>query len=363
MRVPFRFALVSAALAGAAAGSLSCTTLECGLGTVERDGECVPGTGTNASTCGEGTALVDGICVPDPIVECDPDTTEVDEDPETGVVTCVGTQFDRSDCESDLPCPEPDDKKMTICGRLYDIGTDEPLAAAETTGEVCAATTATGPCSLALVFFDAVALPTTGLVPIPPEHLEIDDCGRFVAENISPPDMYIGVAVDDVPTTPNDYNPTVTGLPVTSQTRRVQGLPMYATSNATLAGWSASASTAAGTSISFVATGVLAIIFQNSGVPEDGVTVYRSGQAIDEDDVFYFTDSTRQRTTIGGTSTGTNGTALVINTGTSPLNHSGRLACSVNPTYYWDEALGAALPGFVFAQIRNAREGNECHGD
>lgn len=63
----FKRIVFAAAVAGSAATVLSCgdTTsgLECGVGTIEQDGECVP---ESTLDCGDGTIEVNGECVPDP---------------------------------------------------------------------------------------------------------------------------------------------------------------------------------------------------------------------------------------------------------------------------------------------------------
>jgi hypothetical protein len=67
----------------------SCTTVECGPGTIERGGKCEPAdVVTNAGTCGPGTTLEGDQCVT--TVVCDPATSMPVVDPMTGITTCVG---------------------------------------------------------------------------------------------------------------------------------------------------------------------------------------------------------------------------------------------------------------------------------
>jgi hypothetical protein len=360
MRNPTSFTLISAALATAAAAStMSCSTLECGEGTIERDGTCVSGTGFNDTTCGPGTALgPNGTCLPDPMIVCDPMTTQEVVDPDTGVTQCVGTDVG-GDCSAPRACPAPQSGKLTLCGRLYDTETDQPIEAANATGELCTASTATGPCSLKLLFFDALEFSINPMTanPIVPTTLDVDDCGRFVAQNLSRPSFgFIGAGTDDANGQPDRYVLTGVATPNASATP-ARDFRIYATLKSTDADWSSSAAIGGA---SFAERGVLAAVFRHRGAPVAGVRVRRSANFIPNDD-FYFSDTGVGRTTVsphvnndtspGVGSTGPNGTALVINV-SSATNHDGSGGEPANCR--WPESLAAAIPTVVFVQLKDA---------
>ena len=167
MRTYLGLTLVAAA---ASLVNVSCSQVECGQGTVERDGTCFPAdTATNPAGCGGAgpfaTVLgLDGKCEAAVPTVCDVDTTREEVDDVTGVTTCIGTG---GGCPSEIDCPAPMANKATLCGRVYDSETDMPIPEAALTPEMrCdpAAPTNDGPCSLRLRFFDALdfALNPTG---------------------------------------------------------------------------------------------------------------------------------------------------------------------------------------------------------
>src|SRR5687768_9244947 len=71
----------------------SCKPLECGPGTLEKNGTCVPADElVETATCGPNTMLEGGQCVPTfQPTECDDETTVPELDTTTGVITCIGT--------------------------------------------------------------------------------------------------------------------------------------------------------------------------------------------------------------------------------------------------------------------------------
>src|SRR5439155_24337155 len=92
--------LVPAALA-------SCKSVECGEGTIERNGACEPADqNVDPAMCGPNTVLQGDKCVPTlPPTKCDPSTTTDDVDPVTGIHTCIGTGG--GGCSSPFACPNP----------------------------------------------------------------------------------------------------------------------------------------------------------------------------------------------------------------------------------------------------------------
>lgn len=353
---------LAAAFAGAiAAGSIGCNALDCGPGTIERDGACVPAdVDPDDATCGEGTVLgTDGTCVPEVIVVCDPDTTREEVNPTTGVVTCVGTTG--QGCAADLQCPAPTMAgRLTVCGRLLDTQTNEPLAESGATGDECPATpTADGPCSISLTFVDALefAMNPSSLNPHPPRDFFMDDCGRYVAQDIAPSSFgFLGIAIDDAMGTSDRHKLTGVAMP-DAEAQPARGFPTYVTRNETDAAWST------GMGTSFATRGVIAFIFRRGGQPVAGVQVRREGQPITADD-YYFSDptgATRDTVAPAQAMTGANGTALVVNPASGqPSNYDA--VGGLPGGCLWPTALAAAIPGVVFVQVKTAETtgGAEC---
>ncbi len=148
MSYDYRFRLLmSLALVGSTAALAGCgdTGADCGVGTTEVDGECIPndmvcGPGTvfdmmtstcvpeSTTTCGAGTILVDGMCVPESNVMCARGTVLTDGEcvPDGSVICGPNTIFNtetgtcepdpESICEGDLvfveesgTCVDPDE--------------------------------------------------------------------------------------------------------------------------------------------------------------------------------------------------------------------------------------------------------------
>src|SRR5262245_31751286 len=95
-----------------------CKQIECGEGTIERNGSCEPADNTaDNGMCGPFTELRGDRCAPifDP-TQCDPATTMEVTD-ENGVTTCVGTST--GGCDGIFACPTPTGAtKQTICGQI-----------------------------------------------------------------------------------------------------------------------------------------------------------------------------------------------------------------------------------------------------
>jgi len=357
-------ALGAVILAGA--GNLSCSALECGTGTVARDGVCVPADEQpDNAQCGEGTELGQGgLCVPSEVVVCDPDTTLADEDPVTGVITCIG--ISNGGCSVDtLPggCPDPSSGKVTLCGRLYDSQTDAVFQAAAADGTPCDPNnpTSEGPCSMSLTFYDAVDFaqnPATAQ-PLVPADLYYDDCGRYRATDLPRATFgFIGLGIDDA-TGAADRN-RLTGVatpnapPTPTAHKKFKG---YVTRNETDMAWT---QTAGLTGMTFAERGVLAIIFHYHDLPVAGVQVRRNMSPIPNDD-YYFSDTDPARSTVAvaQTTTGANGTVLVTGA-PSPTNHDG--VGSEPSGCQWPNNLAASIPTVVFMQIKDAETagGAEC---
>ncbi len=346
-------ALGALALAFGGLSNTSCDPVDCGDGTIEKDGACVPADDNPGSAqCGPGTVLgPSGKCEPEQVVICDPGTTRAEEDPVTHVITCVGTGG--TGCTGEIQCPAPSPGKLTICGQLHDTETGDKIAEAGATGATCGATpTADGPCSLRLRFYDAVAFagdPMTA-TPIPPATLVVDTCGRFRATDLAAPVTgFIGMGVDDAPGTSARHKLTGIALP-NAEAVPATGVEGYATKNETDAAWSSSASVTP----SFATRGVLAAVFRHGGMPVSGVTVRRDGAMIPADD-YYFSDAAGVRRTVdpARTTTGANGTALAVDASHSVVNYDGVGGVPAGCDS-WAANLAGAIAGVVFVQIKPA---------
>ncbi len=353
-------ATVSAALVLQA----GCDGAECADGTIEQDGFCVPAdVALDDSQCGEGTVLGDsGFCEPAmPPTVCGPNTIENTEiDP--GVITCEGVGG-VNDCSMPLPCPGAASNKVTVCGRLRDVQTDAVIEEAAPTFLDCdpAAPSDTGPCQIEISFYDALdfAGNPTGAAKLKPQNFHMDDCGRYVAENINRPSLgFLGIATEDASGAPDDHRLTGVAFPVTSgQVRNNQ--QTYVVTRATDVAWSTDPDVGFPSTNTFIDKGVFMSIFRHGNTPVAGVTVTSNGSPRANDD-YYFTDTdpvTRLDTTPTGP-TGVNGAALLLNS--SLVEHSGQ---GGEPSgCVWPSDLAASIPGVLFFNPRIAEDagGNEC---
>ena len=365
MTPQFTSVLVAAVAGAIAAGSLGCNAVDCGVGTIESNGSCLPADNMpDEAQCGDGTKLgPGGTCIPELEVVCDPDTTEEQVDPGTGVITCVGIGTP-TDCATDLPCAAPMAGRSTICGRLFDSQTDQPIEAAGATGALCDPDnpTADGPCSFKLSYVDALqfAMTPTSTPELMSDSTIVDDCGRFKATNIALSSFgFTGIAIDDAAGTGDRVK--LTGVALDDDTakpaRRFAG---YVTRNETDLAWTTTSGIAGE---SFATRGVLAAVFRHGPMSVAGVAMRRGGNPIADDD-FYFTDASNStRNTVspagGQAVTGMNGTALVIDA-PAPTEHGG--AGAEPAGCRWPASLAASIRGVVFMQIKQAETsgGAEC---
>lgn len=337
--------------------NLGCDAVNCGDGTIEQNGSCVPADDNPGSAqCGPGTVLgANGKCEPELVVVCDEGTTMEQVDPDTGVVTCVGTGGTVGDCGQPISCPAPSPGKITICGQLYDTETNQPIADAGATGAPCSGVTAEGPCSLKVQFFDALEFamgPGSAVPKEPAGGLVVDTCGRFRGADLPEASFgFMGVAVDDATGQPDDHKLTGVAL-ANGDALPARGFHVYVTRNQTDTAWT---TTSAIGGQSFSARGVLALIFLHGTTPISGVQIRKGANPITNND-YYFTDNvatTRSTvdTAAGRAMTGNNGTGLVTGF-PSPDNYTG--AGSEPPGCQWPQNLAGAIPGVVFVQHKDA---------
>lgn len=346
-----------AALPYATAG---CKSVECGDGTIERDGTCVTSDdGVGPANCGPGTVLApSGKC--ETSVICDPDTTVEQTDPATGITVCVGTGGG-GNCSTPLAgCTTAAANTMTVCGRLYDIEDDTAIGLTSTDTSMCpAGGEDTGACSLQVLPFDAIAFSTnpTGTPPLTSSELYLDHCGRFRIKDIEPAGApFIGLGVRNHPS--HDTGNKLTGVAFPTSAGPSGGtkadVVAYTTRGSTDTAWA----TSSGLGGSLAQMGVYVNIYRDSGTPADplagnlaaGVQILRGGSPIPSND-YYFADADSARTEVdaGLTETGANGSGLVLG-----LPSLAPFTGSMGPLpggCQWYSANGASIPNVVFVQI------------
>lgn len=332
-----------------------CKEVECGEGTIERDGACQPAdVVVDPATCGPNTMAVGDQCLPvfEPTT-CDPATTEEDLDPETNVTTCIGTGG--GGCGAALPCPQPSAGKQTICGQLYHLETGENFAAADATAARCDPTmpAAAGPCALRINPYDAVAFamdPTTAPLDVGDRY--IDDCGRFRLTDVMPGSSpFIALGMDDVdPTKAGPQGATnATGIALAkAENMSTRDVEMFAIPATTTTKW-------AQTGGPTIAGGIYVMLFRQRRAPsrltQAGVTAIKNAAPAPADDYYFVaTDVTRERVDPAATTTGANGTALVTNVALDPTKPNTG-ASSLPAGCRWSLHLGRTVPGVVFVQI------------
>jgi len=343
-------------LLAAAASTAGCKQVECGEGTIERDGACVSSDVTvGTAACGPLTELVGDVCVPMfPPTVCDPATTDEDVDPMTNVTTCVGTGG--GGCGAALACPQPTAGKQTICGQLFDFETGDAFAATEGSGARCdpAMPTATGPCAVRLQAYDAIAFsmnPNDPNARLPTGDVYLDDCGRYRLTDVTLPaaSPFIAVGLDDADDT--KAGPLGTTNATGVATAKVadlatKDLEMFVVPKATTDQWAATGGPP-------ITGGIYAMVFRArrapSKLPQAGVTILRAGQpTAATDHYFVATDVTRARVDMNADTTGANGTGLLTAASlTEGFTGTGALPAECR----WSVHAAATLPFVVFIQI------------
>jgi hypothetical protein len=345
--------LVPGVLVAAGLSNVSCSRVECGSGTVEREGACVPADmQPGNANCAPGTVLGAMGCEVETPTQCDPATTIEDFDEETGITTCVGVGGEG--CTGSFACATPDGTHVTVCGNLFDSQTDLQVVATAPTAARCnpAAPTADGPCSLDVKFYDALDFaqnPDTAQPLTPMGGVYVDDCGRYKGEHIPQPTFgFIGVAVDDAGGTPDRHRRTGVAT-ANGAARPALNFRAYVTRVETDMLWTTQAGL---TGMTFSQRGVLAIVFRHGTNSIAGVQIQKDNNNVPNDD-FYFSDSGNTRGTLdpARTNTGPNGTGLVINA-PSPIAFDG--AGGEPGGCQWPTNLAAAIPGVTFVQIKQA---------
>jgi hypothetical protein len=344
---------VSVAAAGVASG---CKSTECGEGTIERNGTCQPADETtDPAKCGPMTELVGNECVPlFPPTQCDPSSTVEDKDPDTGVITCVGTGT--SSCSGTFACPQPTSgTKQTICGQLYDFETNMPFQGQNPTGKLCTAGGA-GPCSLDITAYDAIAFGMGQQTPLTDGGAEIDDCGRFRVKDIDVPSgPFIGLGIDDAGTMGPQGTTITVGIAMPKRagmiTKDVEG---WIVKMSTTQMWESSGGPP-------LSGGYYITVFRQHSLkngmdpflPAPNVTFTKSGSPVPAQDTYFAPQQTTHQTLDNAqTATGANGTALITGaTVMDNLAYSGMGGLSDTTNCRWEPHAGATLPFIAFIQI------------
>ena len=340
-----------------------CKNVDCGDGTTEQGGRCVPANETvGGSKCGPFTELQGDTCVSMfPPTVCDPGTTAAETDPETHVTTCIGTGG--GGCTGAFQCPTPMTGKQTICGQIYDLENMTPFRAAGASGMTCVSGATTGPCALKIQPVDAIMFSGNPMIctgacdgsctcPLANGGVVIDDCGRYRVPDISlPSGPLIGLGIDDAE--PAGRGPAGVTNAVGVSTARNAGVATknfdaYIASKTMTDAWATSGGPP-------VSGGIFVTLFRASktGLADQaGVTVTRANAPIPDND-FYFmaTEAVRDTVDPAATTTGANGTGLVINASAADgLSYSGQ-GGSLPAECRWELHAGASLPYIVFVQI------------
>jgi hypothetical protein len=324
----------------------SCKSVECGPGTFEENGVCVPADNTvNAAACGPFTELIGGQCVPQfPPTVCDDTSTLEELDVATGVTTCIGSGVG-------FACPQPATGKQTICGQLFDLETGAPFSDPGAQCTPCGAPTATGVCSLHLRALDAVKFGTNPMDPtavLATGPVYLDDCGRYRIPDIDvPTNPFVGIGIDDAampmqgpPGTTNAIGLATPAVPNVA----VKDFEAFVAPASTTTKWSDSGGPP-------ISGGMFVAIFRanrTGTANQAGVTILREGAPIPGDD-FYFAAGETTRETIDNAvnATGANGTALVTDAALDGYIGAGGLP----PECRYEGHAGVALPFVLFVQI------------
>jgi len=276
-----RHLLAVAGLAALLASAPACKAGECGEGTIEEGGVCVPATSgtTPGECCGEGTHYDPTLqaCVSDyPPTVCDEGspTPVVHED---GVLECCGCALFTL-CQ--IICPDARPGTVSVCGSLRDMETGERV---EREGCMSADTCdpddpeSHGSCALELRFYDALDLAQNGAgaTSLGWDTIEYNACGAYAVRAVPmPASGFLALVVDDSSAhepAQDDFTAVAAVFAVTAEAR-VEGQIAHALRRTTDQAWTAAAGDPFGGD-TFSEHGAQLARFIRDGVPVQGVAV------------------------------------------------------------------------------------------
>ena len=327
-----------------------CDQLECGGGTARLGDTCQPADVTEPA-CGPGTTYdsTTGLCtnslVESGFGECGEGTERVVLD--DGIAVCVGTGA--VDCNSEPPCPAPNPGRVTVCGRIHDLATLEPVGTNET--------------PLQAGVLQAEIWEPLSFVQGTPLRLgqaELNCGGWFTARDLFPQaSQLLAIGVDDGDGAPDSNIQTGVAFSATAG-ETVRRLTAFITPRTLDAQWTSSAGDPfAGAT--FAERGVFLPIYIDPtadatppfrGAPVAGVTVTRDGSVVSGSD-YYFASGAGGYETVDPTlnATSSAGGALFVNAPTAE-NFSG---VGAEPAGCgWSSELAGTAAGIVFVQVKEA---------
>ncbi|MBI4508815.1 MAG: hypothetical protein HY698_04210 [Deltaproteobacteria bacterium] len=329
--------------------SAACTEpLECGKGTIEKDGQCVTTFNPNYTGCGPGTHYdtPSGTCVSDELAnvgKCG-NNTERTIGPD-GIPVCVGTGIES--CDDKPFCSPPDSGKLSICARVLNIKDSKVVSEDHAQ-------------KMEVLFYDALdfANSTPSTRPAPLARASINKCGYVLAKNVPlPATKFLAIGTEDSSSGADDFITTGVTLAVTAGTT-YEDLRAYYTTPDTEQAWTQSA----GRSEPFSKAGAFLPIFINTkGTPASpypgalvqGVKISNTF-GINAQNDFYFSDTNpTERTTVNPAleATGANGSGLYTNVDPADYGGSGPSGCT------WTSSLLKPVEGVIVVREYRA----ECN--
>jgi hypothetical protein len=285
----------------------------------------------DSSVSGDGTVPVDGSDLVDSSVPVDGSVADAPID--TAVIDAPGCY---------ATCPSPTPGKASLCGLILDAEDPVTIQLPGADGDACdpAQPTAIGPCSLRLRVYDALeyAADPVGATPLVSGTQTITNCGHYFVQDLTvPASGSVVVVVDDHPAVTSTRVPTVS--PGGAQPGLMSHATVYTTRLTSEQAWSTSAALSPG----FAERGALLFRFRGANSPP-GVQVLRNGREIPDDD-FYFSDESLRRLTVDSarTTTGPNGSTLVIGDGSVAIYDGDEEAGCWAP-----RKLASTLPGHIY---------------
>lgn len=202
-----------------------------------------------------------------------------DADPCDGDPACLACQT-----PAYPTCPPPAPGRVSVCGRVLDVATDELVD-----GEVI------------VRFYDALAFAGNPATPPLAATVTLDECNRFVATDVPVPSLgVVAVVVDDPADGEDRLAPTAIAIGPVSSLQIFNRTQAPALTHERDAQWSADAGLEGET---FVERGAVLLVLTRDRDPITGASV---------DDAHYFADLDGRRTTIDPelTATGPSGSAI-----------------------------------------------------